>query len=134
LLDNGDFQEARVANYGICGDRRVQTRYPIELDLEYKIVKSGLTAGSGLGKTGNISSQGILFHPEEPVPVGQHVQLSIRWPAAMGNEPFIELWAYGRIVRSDPDGTAVQLSRHHFQKPKDPHVVFEQFGVHALVQ
>jgi hypothetical protein len=50
-----------VANDCIRGDRRIQRRYPVALELEYKVVTGGAVIGTGTGKTGNISSGGVLF-------------------------------------------------------------------------
>jgi hypothetical protein len=106
-----------VANDGIRGNRRVQRRYPVALELEYKVMEGGEVVCTGAGTTGNISSGGVLFLTEGTVASGPAVELSIRWPAVSAGEPSMELRLSGRIVRSDANGTALQTCRYHFQKP-----------------
>jgi hypothetical protein len=114
--DNG-LQENHVANDGIRGDRRIQRRYPVALELEYKVIAGGAVIGTGTGKTGNISSGGVLFLTEDRLTEGSAVELSIRWPAVSPAAPFVELRMSGRIVRSDLNGTAVEMRRYHFEQP-----------------
>jgi hypothetical protein len=116
----------------IQGDRRIQRRYPLELDLEYKIIEHGVVVSTGEGKTVNISSGGVLFQTGKGVPGGL-IALSIRWPAVLGNLPFIELWISGRIVRSDTEGTAVRMERYEFQKLENPAQEFYQLFGNCLV-
>jgi hypothetical protein len=65
-----------VAIDGIRGDRRIQRRYPVALELEYKVMTGGAVIGSGTGKTGNISSGGVLFRTEDQLAAGPAVELS----------------------------------------------------------
>jgi hypothetical protein len=123
-----------VAREIIRGDRRLQRRYPIELELEYRIIKDEKVVSTGSGKTGNISSGGVLFHAADGVPNGPNVELSVRWPAVLGNAPFLELRISGRLVRSDSNGIAMHMSRYHFQKLGDPRGAFEELFTGAVIQ
>ena len=118
----------------IQGDRRLQRRYPLELDLEFKIVDDDRVVSTGTGRTGNMSSGGVLFHATEGVPSGPHVELAVRWPAVLGNVPFLELRIYGRLVRNDSQGLAMRMSRYHFEKPCDPRGAFEDLFADAVIQ
>jgi PilZ domain len=109
-----------VANCSIRGDRRKQRRYPIALELEYKVMEGCEMVGTGAGTTGNISSGGLLFLTTGILVAGLAVKLSIRWPAESGGPSFIELRMAGRIVRSDANGTALEVCRYHFQKSVTP--------------
>ena len=122
-----------MAKDTIRDDRRTQRRYPIELDLEYRVIENGAVVSAGDGKTGNMSSGGILFHTQDDVAKGS-VELLIRWPAILGNTPFVELCIFGNVVRSDAGGIAVRMARYHFQKLGDPAHAFHQLFGHALVQ
>ena len=112
-------REIQVAIDGIRGERRIQRRYPVALQMEYKVMEGGEVIGTGAGKTENISSGGVLFQPEGLMAEGPTVELSIRWPALPGDEPCMDLRVSGRVLRSDANGTAVQMCRHHFEKPGD---------------
>ena len=123
-----------MANETIRGDRRLQRRYPLELDLEFRIIDGDRVVSTGAGRTGNISSGGVLFHPQEDVPCGPHVELSVHWPAVLGNAPFLELRIYGRLVRSDAHGAALRMSKYHFEKLGDPRAAFEEIFTGAVIQ
>ena len=119
---------------GIRGDRRIQQRYPVALELEYKVMTGGAVIGSGTGKTGNISSGGVLFRTEDKLTAGPAVELSIRWPAVSESAPFVELRMSGRIVRSDANGTAVEMRRYHFQQPANVSAAVDQAFGSAMIQ
>lgn len=118
----------------IRGDRRLQRRYPLELDLEYRILKDNRVVSTGAGRTANLSSGGVLFHADDSVPYGPSVELSVRWPAVLGNAPFLELCISGRLVRNDAQGVALRMSRYHFQKLGDMRAAFEELFTDAVIQ
>jgi hypothetical protein len=123
-----------LAKDTIQGDRRLQRRYPIELDLEFRIIDEDKVVSTGAGKTGNISSGGVLFHAAEGVPNGPHVELAVRWPAVLGNAPFLELRIFGRLVRNDSQGVAMRMTRYHFEKLGNPRGAFEELFTNAVIQ
>lgn len=119
----------------IRGDRRLQRRYPLELDLEFRIVDGDqVVVATGAGRTGNISSGGVLFHVGDDVPTGADVELAVRWPAVLGNAPFIELRIFGRLVRHDSDGVAIRMSKYHFEKLGNPRAAFAELFTDAVIQ
>lgn len=129
------FQEGHLAKDIIHGDRRRQRRYPLELDLEYKIFHEGRVVASGSGRTDNISSGGLLFYAGDvDLPDGLSVDLSVRWPAVLGDAPFVELCISGRIVRNGPQGAAVRMTRHQFQKLVNLSAAFDQVYGKVLIQ
>ena len=123
-----------MARDTIRGDRRVQRRYPLELDLEFRIIDGDKVVATGAGKTGNISSGGVLFHAADGVPNGPHVELAVRWPAVLGNAPFLELRIFGRLVRNDSQGVAMRMTRYHFEKLGNPRGAFEDLFTGAVIQ
>ncbi|MGA2741897.1 MAG: PilZ domain-containing protein [Bryobacteraceae bacterium] len=123
-----------MAKDTIRGDRRLQRRYPLELDLEFKILDGDQVVSTGAGRTGNISSGGVLFYAAEDVPSGPHVELAVRWPAVLGHTPFLELRISGRLVRNDPRGVAMRMSRYHFEKLINPRGAFEEIFSGAVIQ
>jgi hypothetical protein len=123
-----------VAKEIIQGDRRLQRRYPLELDLEFRIVDGDTVVSAGAGRTGNISSGGVLFHAEDGALSGPQVELAVRWPAVLGNSPFLELRIFGRLVRNDSRGVALRTSRYHFEKLDNPRQAFEEIFTPAVIQ
>ena len=118
----------------IRGDRRLQRRYPIELDLEFRIMNGDKVVSTGSGRTANISSGGVLFRPEDRPLNGRNVELSVRWPAVLGNAPFLELRIFGRLVRNDSSGIALRMNRYYFEKLANPRGAFEELFTDALIQ
>jgi hypothetical protein len=123
-----------VAKEIIRGDRRLQRRYPLKLDLEFKIMDGDKVLSSGAGKTENLSSGGVLFHPAGSVPGGSQVELLVRWPAVLVNEPALDLHIFGNLVRNDPQGIAMHTSRYHFEKLENPQEAFAQLFTEAVIQ
>jgi len=104
------------------------------LDLEFRIVDGDKIVSTGAGRTGNISSGGVMFHAAEGVPSGPHVELAVRWPAVLGNAPFLELRIFGRLVRNNSQGLAIRMTRYHFEKLGDPRAAFEELFTGAVIQ
>lgn len=122
-----------MAKDGGSGDRRTRRRYPLELDLEFKVIDGGAVVSSGAGKTQNLSSGGVLFRTAKPVNRGL-AEISIHWPAVLGGIPFIELHISGHIIRSDGTGAVVRLSHYEFQKAGNPAGAFYYLSGKSLVQ
>src|SRR5437764_1115704 len=99
----------------ICGDRRSKCRYPIELPVQYKIMKNYLVIGTGTGTSLDLSSGGIAFSTTAPLRVGSHLELSISWPVLLNQSCPMKLVASGRVVRSDQNCTAMSLDRYEFR-------------------
>lgn len=123
-----------MANETIRGDRRLQRRYPLELDLEFRIMDGDEVVAQGAGRTENISSGGVLFEAEDDIRHGHQVELAVRWPAVLGASPFIELRISGRMVRTDAHRGAIRMSRYHFEKLGSPREAFEEIFTPAVIQ
>jgi hypothetical protein len=100
---------------GINGDRRQDRRYRINLDLRWKLIRRRRVLDSGVGKTVDLSSGGILFDPGRQLPAGLRVELAITWPVLLRNEAPMQLIVSGRIVRAGQNGVAVTMSQHEFR-------------------
>jgi hypothetical protein len=99
----------------IRGDRRSRRRYPIELPVQFRVLKSCLLVQAGTGQTINISSGGIAFATSERLPLRAHVELSIAWPCKLNNICPLKLVAIGRVVRSQEGSTVIRIERHEFR-------------------
>ncbi len=96
-------------------DRRTSGRFPIVRDVRYKIVRSKGTSEAGEGKTVDISSTGVLFTAETPLPLGKQLELSISWPAQLRGKCSLKLVARGRIVRCQGTAVAIEIDAHEFR-------------------
>ena len=95
-------------------ERRETDRFPIESDLRYKLMESH-PPHSGCGRTMNMSSSGILFTIEAPLPDGYRMELSVDWPAQLNETCGLKLVALGRIVRSDAGTAAIEIEKYDFR-------------------
>src|SRR5881227_2730113 len=84
----------------IGGDRREDRRYPINLELRWKLIRRRKVRDTGSGRTIDLSSGGILFDASRPLPSGMNVELSINWPVLLHNVAPMQLVISGRIVRT----------------------------------
>jgi hypothetical protein len=96
-------------------DQRLHQRYPIILKVEYKLLKKGRVERLGSGRTMNISSGGIFFESDEPLPTRGRIELAMEWPFLLEGVCALKLVMRGRIVRHDPKGIAVQIAQHEFR-------------------
>jgi len=99
----------------ICDDRRSKRRYPIELAVQYKVMKNYLVMGTGTGNSLDLSSGGIAFSTSAPLKIGSYLELSISWPVLLNQSCPLKLIASGRVVRSDQHCTAISLDRYEFR-------------------
>src|SRR5260370_15538503 len=97
-------------------DRRATNRMPIERDVRYKVLGGKKTVKQvGLGKTLNMSSGGVLFTTETPLPEGERVELAVSWPAQLNDTLPLKLVAMGRLVRAGDSQAAICVERYEFK-------------------
>ena len=108
-------QEMRGLDRVSNTDRRGNSRFPLQEDLQYKVLHRSATRIAGSGRTLNIASGGILFTTEQRLPLGRTVELSVSWPARLGGTCPLKFVAVGRVVRSEVDRAAVRIERYEFR-------------------
>lgn len=96
-------------------ERRSDCRYPITLDVEYKLLTMGSGEQIGIGKTVNVSCGGVLFEATGGLPGRSLIELFIDWPLLKEGAHPLKLVMYGRVIRSDGKLAAVRVSRHEFR-------------------
>jgi hypothetical protein len=97
------------------GERRRRQRYRLELEARYKVLRRGEVLASGVGRTVDISSQGILFSSDQPLAQGLNVELSISWPTLLNQVAPLQLLVVGRVVRCGTHEAAIQFERYTFR-------------------
>jgi hypothetical protein len=95
-------------------DRRLRTRYPIRLDLQYKLLNRGPVKQTGSRRTLNLNSGGIFFETNDFLPTRGLILLVMRWPILLDGACPLKVLVQGRIVRTDAKGTAVRVSSYEF--------------------
>jgi len=98
-------------------EKRVKNRYAIVLDLEYKVLDRRRVQLEGVGRTVNISSTGVLFETDQPVPCGRPVELKIKWPFLLQGFCGMNLVVHGQIIRGQANNNvfAVRMESHEFR-------------------
>ncbi|MGA2195021.1 MAG: hypothetical protein ABSH40_07095 [Bryobacteraceae bacterium] len=109
------WDEQLKAMEGISGDRRVDRRYDLKLELRWKLIRRQRLLDSGSGASVNLSSGGILFDAGRPLPPGLNVELSISWPVLLHNSAPLQLIVSGRIMRAFGNCAAIQMAQHEFR-------------------
>jgi hypothetical protein len=99
----------------IGGNRRGGRRYNLQLEVRWKLMHRRRVLESGAGRTRDLSSCGILFETDRPLPVGSRLDLAVSWPALLHGEAALNLVATGRVVRSGQTGTAIRMIQHGFR-------------------
>jgi hypothetical protein len=96
-------------------DQRLRGRYPIALELQYKLLNKGRVERLGVGQTLNISSGGVLFEAAGLLPSSGPVELAISWPFLLDGAVKLKLVMSGHIVRNDAKAIAVKVEHHEFR-------------------
>lgn len=98
----------------IHGDRRADRRYAFEMRLHF-LCQSGWLRPTGSGYTKDLCRKGILFVADNPPPANTDVELRIEWPFLLQNVCPLELFVWGRVMRSDSRGTMVRMKTYEFR-------------------
>jgi len=96
-------------------DRRSRSRYPVNLQLQYKLLKKDQVHRLGFGRTLNISSDGVLFEVDDELPEKGKIELALNWPFLLQGSCALKLVMRGRIVRRDRKTIAVRADSHEFR-------------------
>jgi hypothetical protein len=95
-------------------DRRSRVRYPVGLDVRYRTTNSRHDI-TGVGRTLNISSTGLLVTCQHEFSVGTRLEVQIDWPTLLDSMVGLKLVAVGRVVRSQTSIFAMEMSQHEFR-------------------
>jgi PilZ domain len=96
-------------------ERRATIRFPMTLEVRYAVLGRCGPAETGSGRTIDLSSSGLSFTADRPLPIGQKLEVSIDWPVLLGGGIQLQLTMSGTVVRSNGSATALQVERHEFR-------------------
>ena len=96
-------------------DRRGNSRFPIIRDVRYRILGGKGNSEFYTGKTLDISSTGVLFAAQDPLPPGKRVEISINWPAQLDGRCALKLVARGRVTRCRGNHVAIEIDKYEFR-------------------
>jgi hypothetical protein len=106
--------DSRV-NFGRTADRRETNRFPVREEVRYRVLHAKGSPASGVGKTLDIGSGGILFTTEERLPMGRLVEVAVNWPVRLDGACPLRFVAVGKVVRSEATQAVVQIDRYEFR-------------------
>jgi c-di-GMP-binding flagellar brake protein YcgR len=101
-------------------ERRKSSRFPIEREIRYKTLNQRTELQTGVGKTLNISSSGVLFTSEHDMPLGTRLEVAISWPAQLNDKCLLNLVARGRVTRHAKGQLALQIQQYEFRTQSIP--------------
>jgi hypothetical protein len=84
-------------------ERRQDKRYALRLPARVRWKAPGGSVGRAQGKTGDVSSSGLLVELPTALPVGTTINVTINLPVALTKVP-VELSCVGRVVRKNRRG------------------------------
>ena len=96
-------------------ERRGSDRFPIEREVRYKVLNRKNADEMGIGKTINMSSNGVLFTTDQYLLPGRRLELSISWPAQLNSTVPLKLVARGRVVRCEEGKAAIEIHQYEFR-------------------
>jgi len=117
--------ESESGRPAMGADRRSNARFPCRMAISWRTLEQPLKTGEGTSETLNISSKGILFATSEQFELGQLLQVSLDWPARLGNQVPLKLVAEGRVLRNSQGQAAMSIERYEFRTRRvapTPHV------------
>jgi hypothetical protein len=97
----------------ISGDRRTNQRYAFEMPLRF-LYRSGESRCLGRGQTVDLSRKGIRFVSDDPPPCDTDIELRVEWPFLLQDICPLELRVWGRVERSDDEGTVIRMNKYEF--------------------
>jgi PilZ domain-containing protein len=99
-----------------AAERRATRRFAIEQEVLYKILDHrAAVPESGVGKTLDISSGGVLFETQQRLRPGKRVEVSVNWPALLDGGCPLKFVAVGRVVRAEEKRAAMHIEQHEFR-------------------
>jgi len=130
MLDNDSRLDPAV-------ERRASKRFPIEQEVSYRVLDhKAIVPESGVGRTFDISSKGILFATEQRLRSGKRIELSVNWPAVLEGGCLLKFVAVGRIVRVEDARASITIEQYEFRtrRAKDTATIALDTPTRAIAQ
>jgi len=96
-------------------ERRSKSRFAINREMRYKVLKDGVIVQSGSGQTLNMSSGGVAFLIDRNLDVQTYIELSISWPVLLDDDCPMRLIVFGRVLRSADGRCACTMDKYEFR-------------------
>ncbi len=76
--------------------RRSADRFPMDREVRFRVLERKSSEPFQLGKTINMSSNGVLFSTDQFLNPGRYLEIAINWPAQLDSKVALKLMARGR--------------------------------------
>jgi hypothetical protein len=96
-------------------ERRVNIRFPIDLEVSYSVRSRHAPTESGSGQLIDLSSSGLRFTAQRPLEPGLRLDLAINWPVLLDGRVQLRLIATGVVVWSNETETALRIQHCGFR-------------------
>jgi hypothetical protein len=96
-------------------ERRNKIRFGFKRPLRYKLMENDNVIEMGQGETVDISSGGIAFQTSAALKAGEYIELSIDWPALLGDTCPMRLVTFGRLIRRTDSMVACTVEKWEFR-------------------
>ena len=87
----------------------------MSLEVRYSIAGRRGPVETGSGRTIDMSSSGLCFTTDRPLPIGQKLDVSIDWPARLDDDVQLQVVVSGVVVRATGAVIALRIERHEFR-------------------
>jgi hypothetical protein len=95
-------------------ERRVKSRYQIELNARYQILGAADPV-AGVGQTVNLSSSGMFLACPAEIPAGTRLKVFVEWPTLLNGTTPLQLITVGRVVRRAETGVSIAFESYQFR-------------------
>lgn len=96
-------------------ERRVSRRYPVNAEVEFRLISDIKIGGYRRARVVNLSTTDLMLACDQGLEGGLEIELMIQWPARRGKGAETVLHAVGHTVRVDGSRTAVRIAHSDFQ-------------------
>lgn len=97
-------------------ERRGKARYPVQLAAWYCVL--GAPRLSGVGRTVNISSSGMLLACQDCLQPGKGIEVAVEWPYLLDFAVPLQLVTKGHIVRCHGSMFGIAFTGYQFRTMK----------------
>lgn len=94
---------------------RTSPAYPIDSDLDYRLMGATGVLARGRGRTQAMSGAAVWIESDNALRVGVLIELAVAWPVRLDNKIPLRLIIHGRTVRVDGNYAQIEILRHEFR-------------------
>jgi c-di-GMP-binding flagellar brake protein YcgR len=95
-------------------ERRRSMRYPVNAEVEYRILSPRETGSPCRGRLVDLSNTGLMLQSNTELEAGLEIELTIQWPARQAGLSGFGLHAIGRTVRVKKGLAALRIDLSSF--------------------